>query len=39
VPVGPWSLHGDNNCFVKLRRSTARDLADARTTPDTTRTN
>ncbi len=29
VPLGPWSLHGDNNCFIKLRRGISRDLADA----------
>jgi hypothetical protein len=39
VPVGPWSLHGDNNCFVKLRRTTARDLADAGPTSRSTRAN
>jgi hypothetical protein len=34
IPLGPWSLHGDNNCF----RKTKRDLASA-TTPASTRTN
>jgi hypothetical protein len=29
VPMGPWALHGENNCFIKLRRGTSRDLADA----------
>ena len=29
VPMGPWALHGENNCFIKLRRGTNRDLADA----------
>jgi hypothetical protein len=29
VPLGPWALHGENNCFIKLRRGVSRDLADA----------
>ena len=29
VPLGPWALHGDNNCFIKYRRGISRDLADA----------
>ena len=38
IPLGPWSLHGDNNCFRKTKRSTRQDLA-AADTPANTRAN
>jgi hypothetical protein len=39
VPVGPWALLGDNNCFIKYRRGISRDLASADATFSSSRAN